>query len=366
MKQWISFRKFPASWLGMMVIIFALTSLLLGGCSQMPFQAQETPTPTPLPTLAVQAKPTFQVTRGPISDILRFDGRVVPVLQKELFFKVNGRVRKVYVLEGDTVKAGQLLADLNVVDGLESGQASKQLTLRRAQIQVDIALNQLELFKLTTSKWMVGYAEQLAIKDASLELAKISLDEASMGVEDSSKAIADASIIAPIDGQLLSFRVQEGQSVEAYKAMATVANINDLEISAEPNSEVLAKILEGMQVSVTDVNDPVKTASGSIRRMPYISTTDTTANQVRIKLDVPMSQVGFRLSQRLQVSIVLRSKDNVLLLPPQAIRTFEGRSFVLVKNGNLQQRVDVKIGIKAEDQVEILDGLSEGQIIIAP
>lgn len=366
MKQRTFLRKFPGLWLGMMLVVFALSGSLLGGCAQSPFQAQETPTPTPLPTLAAQAKPTFPVTRGSISDVLRFEGRVVPVLQKDLFFKVNGRVRKVYVQEGDTVKAGQLLADLNVVDGLESGQASKQLTLRRAQIQVDVAQSQLELFQLTTSKWVTGYAQQLAVREASLELAKIGLEEASMGVQDSSKAIADASLISPIDGQLLSFRVQEGQSVEAYKAMATVANTNDLEISAEPNSEVLTKILEGMQVSAADVNDPAKTATGSIRRMPYISTTDTTANQVRIKLDVPVAQVGFRIGQRLQVSIVLRSKDNVLLLPPRAIRTFEGRNFVLVKNGNLQQRVDVKIGIKAEDQVEIMDGLSDGQIIIAP
>jgi multidrug efflux pump subunit AcrA (membrane-fusion protein) len=129
---------------------------------------------------------------------------------------------------------------------------------------------------------------------------------------------------------------------------------------------VTGKILEGMQVSVVDANNPSKIVTGAIRRMPYTSTTDTTANEVRIKLDVPPAQAGFKIGQRLQISTVLRSKENVLLLPPQAVRTFEGRSFVLVKNGALQQRVDIKVGIVGEKQVEVTDGLSEGQIILAP
>ena len=49
--------------------------------------------------------------------------------------------------------------------------------------------------------------------------------------------------------------------------------------------------------------------------------------------------------------------------PDTAIRAFEGRNFVLIKNGNLQQRVDIKLGIQNDSQVEIEDGLSEGQIV---
>ena len=148
--------------------------------------------------------------------------------------------------------------------------------------------------------------------------------------------------------------------------MAIVADPNNLEISSTPTSEVTSKILEGMVVSVVDANDPGKVSQGFIRRMPYMSTTDTTASQVRISLDVPATQLGFKIGQRVQLSTVLRSKDNVLLLPPLAIRAFEGRNFVLVKNGALQQRVDIEVGIKAENQVEIVDGLSEGQVILAP
>jgi multidrug efflux pump subunit AcrA (membrane-fusion protein) len=54
----------------------------------------------------------------------------------------------------------------------------------------------------------------------------------------------------------------------------------------------------------------------------------------------------------------------VLWLPPQAIRTFEGRKFVVVQEGDAQRRVDVKIGVEGEDRVEIVEGLNEGQVVV--
>lgn len=89
-----------------------------------------------------------------------------------------------------------------------------------------------------------------------------------MGVQDSSKAIADASLIAPIDGQLLTFRVQEGASVEAYKVLAAIANVNELEISADPNNETLSKLVEGMPVTLMDPNDPTKITPGKSGACP--------------------------------------------------------------------------------------------------
>jgi multidrug efflux pump subunit AcrA (membrane-fusion protein) len=60
----------------------------------------------------------------------------------------------------------------------------------------------------------------------------------------------------------------------------------------------------------------------------------------------------------------LEQNDNVLWLPPAAIRTFEGRKFVVVQDGSVQTRVDVKVGIEGDDRSEILDGLTEGQTVL--
>ncbi len=65
-------------------------------------------------------------------------------------------------------------------------------------------------------------------------------------------------------------------------------------------------------------------------------------------------------------NIILEQKDDVLWLPLQAVREFEGRYFVIVKDGDVERRVNVKVGIVDEDRIEIIDGLREGQVVVAP
>jgi multidrug efflux pump subunit AcrA (membrane-fusion protein) len=83
-------------------------------------------------------------------------------------------------------------------------------------------------------------------------------------------------------------------------------------------------------------------------------------------LETPAAESGLELGDIVRVTVVLERKDDVLWLPPQAIRTFEGREFVVVQEGEAQRRVDVKIGIESDDRVEIEEGLTEGLIVIGP
>jgi multidrug efflux pump subunit AcrA (membrane-fusion protein) len=89
-------------------------------------------------------------------------------------------------------------------------------------------------------------------------------------------------------------------------------------------------------------------------------------NTARIALDNPDEIKGFRLGDLVQVTVIFESKQGVLWLPPAAIRSFEGRNFVVVKTDGLPRRVDVRVGIESEESVEILEGVEEGQVVIAP
>jgi hypothetical protein len=86
----------------------------------------------------------------------------------------------------------------------------------------------------------------------------------------------------------------------------------------------------------------------------------------RIRLDRPIREMGWGLGDMIKVTVILQKKDDVLWLPPQAIRSFEGRKFVVVQEGDIQQRVDVKTGIVSAERVEITDGLKEGQVVVSP
>ena len=65
-----------------------------------------------------------------------------------------------------------------------------------------------------------------------------------------------------------------------------------------------------------------------------------------------------------KIHIVLERKENVLWLPPAAVRAFEGRRFVEVREGDRTHRAPVTIGIETEDKIEILEGLKEGDVIV--
>ena len=65
-----------------------------------------------------------------------------------------------------------------------------------------------------------------------------------------------------------------------------------------------------------------------------------------------------------RVQAELERKDDVLWLPPQALRIFDGRRFAVVQDGDVQRRVDVKVGIQTADRVEIEEGLEEGQTVV--
>jgi multidrug efflux pump subunit AcrA (membrane-fusion protein) len=83
-------------------------------------------------------------------------------------------------------------------------------------------------------------------------------------------------------------------------------------------------------------------------------------------LTVDLHGVEVEPGDLVRVTVVLEQKEDVLWLPPAAIRTFEGRKFVVVQEGAGQRQVDVTLGIESEERVEIETGLEEDQVVIGP
>lgn len=340
------------------VLLIVLAALVFSGCSAQP-AAEEEATPTPLPTPVIPTKPTYTVQKGEVLRQLEFTGRVVPVVQESLFFKANGRVDEVLVKKGDPVKAGQLLASL------ESGTSA--IDLRRAEIYLEMAkLNQAQT-ELNTPKFLKDYDIIIARSRYEVELAQLSLDQIKAQVE-------STQIVAPFDGTVLSLFLSDSTAVEAYKEVAVVADLSALEISADLSDKELTELEEGMPLQAWPVSSPGKKSDGTIRKLPFpygkatteVKETDKEDKTTRITLASSLEDMGLGQSDLVRVVVVLEKKDAALWLPPQAVRNFEGRKFVVVKDGDGQRRVDVKVGITGADRVEILEGLEEGQVVVAP
>ncbi|HEY9078235.1 MAG TPA: efflux RND transporter periplasmic adaptor subunit [Anaerolineaceae bacterium] len=349
-------------------ILFLLEILLISACSVSPAATREPATPTPIPTPLAAIKPTYTVQRGDVVSKIQFNGRVAPATEEALYFRVDGRIRRVYFKEGSDVKAGDILADLTTMDALERQQASDKLDLRRAEVRYEIARLQLEQVKESIPSWRSDYFYQTAIKENELELAKIAVDEVKLRIADREANIADSRIVATLSGRLTSSRLTEGGKATALDPMAIVADLTKLEVVAKLDSTLLSQVAEGMPVSVVLTDRPGTELTGVIRKLPYgaISSNDVkiTDTNTHIAITGLPESIKLQLSELVRVTVTLEKHENTLWLPPQALRTFDGRRFVIVKEGEIQRRIDIKVGIVGEDRVEILEGLQEGQVVI--
>lgn len=381
-----------------------LLAAFLGGCALLPAvntdrSTDGVPTPTPIPTAIVPTKPTYKVQRGEIVNELEFSGRISPVLEEDLFFRTAGRVRSVFHKRNDMVSAGDVLAELEI-DALEREMESAELELDRSRVRLEqaeqehayaleVAQTNLEIAELQLQSMRSGAAPDqtaIAIQQKQVDLVRLEVERltqgidpllqsdvqrAEMAVAKLSAEIAEAQIIAPFDGQLLSMSLTPGQAVDAYQSVSTIADIEHLEVSADLISTQMQDLVEGMNASIILVSRPGVSLEGSVRQLPYPygsggrgNTVEDMDKSTRITVAESAAEAGFALGDLVRVTVELEHKDDVLWVPPQALRVFDGRRFALLQDGDVQRRVDVQVGIITPDRVEIESGLEEGQVVV--
>jgi len=195
------------------------------------------------------------------------------------------------------------------------------------------------------------------------------VDSAKLKVERLEAEIANAQLIAPFDGEITSFNVIPGKAVEARKKIAVIADPNTWDITADLTSSQLSLLEEGQPAELTMSSAPGQIFQAILQQLPYPYGTgggeakvEDQDERIHVSLLNP-EEVDLEVGDLVRVTALIERSEDALWLPPAAIRTFEGRRFVMVREGDRLLKRDVKLGIEGEDRVEILEGLEEGQII---
>ncbi len=357
---------------------FAVLLMLLITMAGCAVQQADEPTPTPLPP---PPEPTLQVQRGEVIQQVQLTGSIGPAVTVGAAFGVEGKIETVYVAQYEEVTAGEVLADLNVLDELEEelelareeaeAQAkAAQEVIRRAEIALEIAQ-----LSLKVAQAQGRSAEEIRIEELKVEVAQMDLDKiiANLDLQSSGRvseletAIENARLYAPMDGQLLS-SLSPGRNVRPNTPVAVVGDPSVLELVVSATDEQLEILIPNMTVSITLDDKPDDVLAGYVRVLPYPYGNSATEDDgtVRITLISSPEEAGYKIGDAAHITAVIAQRDNVLWVPPDVIRNVAGRTFVIVKAPAGLQRVDVKTGVASRDRVEIIEGLSEGQIVIAP
>lgn len=184
--------------------------------------------------------------------------------------------------------------------------------------------------------------------------------QAENDLADTREQILQSTLISPVEGVVLSVDIAPGDDVQAFVAVITIALPEPLEAVAEglPFNDI-GELSVG-DVGVCSITNPELSVQCVIRSLPLRS---SDADQtVRVAATLPEATLG----QAVEVTMSLETRENVLFLPPGYIRTFQDRTFVIILTDEGEQIRDVVVGLRTEAREEIISGLEEGDVVVAP
>lgn len=381
------------------IIGLLIGTLLLVSCtSQASFGEPITEgEPTPVPTDVVPSKPTYEPQIGDVVDRREFFGRVAPVLNQELIFEIDGRVAEVFIDQYDEVSEGDVIAELDtsaleqqlltaqnnldiataLLESVENGIAIQQ---QRARLQLYLA--QLSLDFAISQSGENPTAEQnydIQVKTIERDLAQLDVDElrgavdpqlavdvaqAQQEVDQILADIEKTKLLAPMDGTVISLRLSPGSVITAYEIIGVISDTNNIEVRDVWDEDTLSELTEGMAVELANTTGPqTETYPGTLRILPAPFGTGSD-EFVHVFFDDPAHADLFGINDRVEIRIVVSEAKDVLWLPVNAIRDFNGRKFVVVQTDSIQQRLDVTLGIEGDGRVQILEGVTENMVVI--
>jgi RND family efflux transporter MFP subunit len=238
-------------------------------------------------------------------------------------------------------------------------QAVRQAAQRSYDVQAQ--QKRVELSQLEVERLQAGVDPRLAqaVTKAELELADLQAQ------------ITDTLILAPFDGEVTALSTAAGKAVQGFDPVLVVADPAELEVTAELPADDMQKLSEDQPATIVPVEYPGQELPASIRSLPYPYGSGGSAGGLNEEdrathVSVEFRDLAVEPGDLVRVTVVLEQKDGVLWLPPAAIRTFEGRKFVVVQEGPGQRQSDVILGIESDDRVEIVSGLEQGQVVVGP
>jgi len=217
-----------------------------------------------------------------------------------------------------------------------------------------------------------------ALETAELELSMAenntfkteqkTLDAAQRAYDKALKDVEGGRLVSPRDGTVSSINLIPGNMVSAFSPVVEVADPSQIEFQANLGTDVMKLLSEGQSAEIRPVERPDLVLVAVIRRLPAPYGKDGGAvtdidQSTRFQL-VDTKDYLLEANARGKLSIIIERRENTLWLPPEALRKFGERDFVVVRDGAMEKRVTVALGIRSTDRVEILTGLRAGDVVV--
>lgn len=339
---------------------------------------------------------TATVAIADIEDTVLATGKLEPKELVSVGAQVSGQLKSLNVKLGQTVKAGQLIAEIdaqpqqNAVQNAElaianvrAQRAARVATQRQAQLLFDRQSKMLESGGVSRADYDAAQAAldsanaDIAAYDAQIKQATTQLDAARVN-------LGYTKIVAPMDGVVVAIVTKQGQTLNANQSAPTIimlAKLDVMTVKAQVSEADVVKVKPGQPVYFTTLGTPDRRYYATIRQIEPApesianstqtatsgSTTSASAIYYNALFDVPNTDNSLYTSMTTQVYVVISSVKNALTIPLSALgdRESDGRYTVQVLGAdNKTTSRKVRIGINTKAMVQILEGLRASEKVV--
>ncbi len=354
-----------------------------------------------------------KVTRGDIAKSVVATGPIQPINKVELKSKASGLVEKLYVDINQTVKKGQVLAQLDQQEILAQVAAQRAqlaaqeanvttFTANIAQDRVNAAAPDLPMYQETyqrnvqmlkdgiVSQQALDNAERdylaqknkrdgavalIGVDQAKLKQAEAQVQQAKASLDQLNQQLSYTTLVAPIDGMILSRDVEVGDAVSSILILGstatlvmTIGDVHQVYVDGKVDEADIGNVYLGQPARIHVESFPNKTFDGKVTKISPLGVEkdNVTTFEVRVSIDNPTGELKALMTANAE--IVVTEHKNALSVPEQSMSwDNQKNAFVFVpdpKSKDGQKKLPVTAGISNGSRTEILSGLKEGDTVV--
>ena len=326
------------------------------------------------PGLEVQLVTVSLTSPAQANAVLTASGYVVARRKAAVASKGTGTLVYLGVEEGDRVKKGQVIARLEDADVSASLQRAKE-NLRVAEADSNDAKKSLERSRILLEKGIIAQAE-FDVAEARDNRVVASIEAAKFAVKEAEVAVENTRIVAPFDGTVLKKNADVGEIVaplagaaSSRAAVVTIADMSSLEVEADVSEANITRVSSDQSCEIRLDAYPEQSYRGAVSKI--VPTADRAKATVLVKIRFENYDQRVLPEMSAKITFLAKSLGDdaataklMLTVPTAAVAERNGRQVVYQLKGGHAVEIPVTVGQRIGAQIEIKNGLKEGDKII--
>jgi HlyD family secretion protein len=307
-------------------------------------------------------------------------GSIIPRKEVNMKSRVSGVVEKFYVVAGQEIKEGDIIARIKIIPNMASLQGA-ETRVSQAKVSFDNATIEYERNKKLLEQGVIAKSDflpsDLKYKSAEVEVksAEDNLQILKEGVSKSMETASNTIVKSTITGMVLDVPIKEGSSViesntfNEGTTIAIVANMGEMIFEGKLDESEVGKVKEGMPLVLTvgAIDDESFKAS-----LEYIAPKGVAENGaiqflIRAAMNKDKNSTFLRAAYSASADIILDKKEHVLAIPESVLQFEKSKPFVEVeKSPNVYEKRYIKTGLSDGINIEVTEGLAKTDKIKIP